>query len=319
MKNSLFFIFLFSTLFCKGQFVELSSKAYDLTLNSTVLVVLKYSDSLNARISNAFKKYWTATPFKLVTEKYPDTLKVGKGKPLFSVFEGSLAKTVRVTTSNTGQQKEKGTFANWWSYFLVPLDKEKKPDGELITAWGPINLLYYEWDQTRPYENTIYRIDFIVKQVNDVLEFIRQNRKGDVKDFEQMINRKTSALKNKILLVPQELLQEYDIWKVTHEQMEAGVGKVYTSKKPIYKKLVTKEDLESYAGRYKVLSYNEIDKLANSPEAGQYALFSPLVNDRKYIFVFDLASREIIYTDKAMMSMEVNKKDIKQLNQQAGF
>lgn len=319
MKNSFFFIFLFGTLFCKGQFVELSSKAYDQTLNSTVLVVLKYSDSLNARIKNAFNKYWTATPFQFVTEKYSDTLKAGKGKPLFSVFEGTLAKTVSVTTSNTGQHSEKGTFANWWSYFLVPLNKEKKPEGELVAAWAPINLFYYEWEPERPYENTIHRIDFIVKQVNDVLEFIRQNRKGDVKDFEQIVNRKTSLLKNKTLLVPQELLEKYDIWKVIYQQMEAGVGKVYTSKKPIYKNLVTKEDLENYAGKYKVLSYNEIDKLADSPEAGQYALFSPLVNDRKYIFVFDLASREIIYIDKAMMSVEVNKKNIKHLNQQAGF
>ncbi|MDB5251405.1 MAG: hypothetical protein JWP27_574, partial [Flaviaesturariibacter sp.] len=218
-----------------------------------------------------------------------------------------------------GMDKERGTFANWAAYFLTPLDKKGKPDVELSMAWGPSNMFYYEWSPESGLEHSYYRVDYIVRQVNDVLEYRRQNPKAGNRDFTAWIDAKARQLSSKTLLVPAELLEKYDIWKITRAQMESGVGKVYTSKKRIFKTLVDETDLSGFGGKTRILPYADIERLAQSPEASQYALFSPLVNDQKYIFVFDLATKEMLYVDSGLLSMEVTKKDIKELNAKAGF
>lgn len=83
--------------------------------------------------------------------------------------------------------------------------------------------------------------------------------------------------------------------------------------------LIDSADLAGYGGKVKILPFKEIDQLAVSGEANKYALFSPLITDRKYVFVFDLETKQLIYADNALMSMQVNKKDIKKLNHDARF
>ena len=303
----------------RAQFVPQSQKVYEQTLQSTVLVVLKYSDSLNSRIRAAFQKHWTLTPYQFVSGSFQDSMNRVKAGSGYSVFEGTLVKTINVQENEIGQRKERGTFGNWWSYFLVPFDKKGKPDAELVTAWSPVNMFYYEWSDETQFEHTSYRIEYIVRQMHDVLQFVKDHPKGDTREFKSWVNAKAARLKDRTLLIPEELLGKYDIWKVMRQQMEAGVGKVYTSRKAIMMAMVETSDLADYGGKYRVLPYAEIDRLGRSGEAKDYALFAPLVADQKYIFAYDLASKELIYMDQALMSNQVNKKDIKQLGRQAGF
>ncbi len=250
MKTGLFLFSLFISTIAKSQFVPQTQKVYTQTLQSKVLVPLQYSDSVNTRLETAFQKHWRTTPFQIVGERFKDSLAKAKGGAGYTVFEGTLVKTINVRENELGQRSERGTFANWWSYFLMPYDKNGKPDAEAVTAWGPISIYYNEWLDGHPYERTFYRLEFIVKQVNDVLQFIKDNPKGNEDDFKSHINARVVQLKKKTLLVPAELLEKYDIWKIERLKMETGVGKVITTGKPIWKTVVDLSDFADYHGKY---------------------------------------------------------------------
>jgi hypothetical protein len=301
-----------------GQMQELAKqKHYDETLNSTVLVVLKYSDSLNNRIRTAFEKYWKVTPYTFVTKNYKDTLKPVKGVHLYSVFEGSV---VRVVEVNMETKIEKGTPNAWPGFYVAPLDQKKEPVVDLICARSAVNSLYYEWSKEKQFENCYHRMDFIVKQANDILFFIKADKRASSADHKKKVNAKATGLSSKTLLIPEELTKEYDINKALLSLFEAGLGGMpIASKKPIYEKMIKEEDISSYKGKAKVLPYSEIEKLANSPQADEYALFAPVINDLKIVFVYDLASKELIYTDQVWVSQKIKDKDFKELGKTAGL
>ncbi|MDB5252656.1 MAG: hypothetical protein JWP27_1825, partial [Flaviaesturariibacter sp.] len=97
MKKILFIpALLLAGLLSQAQFTSLSPKAYDATLQSTVLVVLKHSDSLNNKLRGAFDRYWKATPYRFVTTKELEGLQNGKANGRLSVFEGTMVKTINV-------------------------------------------------------------------------------------------------------------------------------------------------------------------------------------------------------------------------------
>jgi len=305
-------------LITQAQLRELAKqKSYDETLNSTVLVVLKYSDSLNNRIKTAFQKYWTATPYTFVTKNYKDTLKPVKGQRQYSVFEGTV---VRVVEVNMQTQVEKGTPDAWPGFYLAPLDQKKEPVVENIFARSAVNSFYYEWSKEKEFENCFYRIDFIVKQANDILLLIKADKGADYSDYKKQVNAKASTLGSKTLLIPEELTKEYDINKAILSLFELGLGgKPIASKKPIWETMIKTDDLTTYKGKTKVLPVHEIEKLAHSPQASEYALFSPVINDMKIVFVYDLASKDLIYTDEVMVSQKIKDKDFKELNKAAGL
>lgn len=306
------------TLLASAQFRELGKqKFYDETLNSTVLVVLKYSDSLNNRIKSAFDKYWKATPYTFVSKNYKDTLKPIKGQRLYSVFEGTVMRVVEV---NMQTQIEKGTPNAWPGFYVAPLDQKKEPVVESIFARSAVNSFYYEWSKEKEFENCYYRIDFIVKQANDILSFAKADKSADYSDYKKQVNAKASALSTKTLLIPEELTKEYDINKAILDLMEIGLGgKPMASKKPIKETMVKENDIATYKGKVKIMPSREIEKLSNSPQANEYALFAPVINDMKIIFVYDLASKELIYTDQVLVSQKVKDKDYKELNKAAGL
>lgn len=318
MKRFLLLLSLCITLIASAQLQEMArQKDYDETLNSTVLVVLKYSDSLNNRIKSAFDKYWKVTPYHFVSINYKDTLKPVKGQRLYSVFEGSVVRLVEV---NMQTQIERGTPNAWPGFYVSPLDQKKEPVVDLICARSAVNSFYYEWSKEKGFENCYYRMDFIVKQANDILNFIKANRSADYSDHKKYINAKALAVSGKTLLIPEELTKEYDINQAILNLMEIGLGgRPLASKKPIYERMIREEDLTSYKGKAKVLPWKEIEKLANSPQANDYALFAPVINDLKIVFVYDLASKELIYTDQVMVSQKIKEKDFKELSKTAGL
>jgi hypothetical protein len=305
-------------LMAQAQLRELAKqKSYDETLNSTVLVVLKYSDSLNNRIKAAFQKYWTATPYTFVSKNYKDTLKPVRGQRQYSVFEGNV---IRVVEVNMQTQVEKGTPDAWPGFYLAPLDQKKEPVVENIFVRSAVNSFYYEWSKEKEFENCFYRMDFIVKQANDIVKLIKTDKGSDYSDYKKQVNARASTLSTKTLLIPEELTKEYDINKAILNLFELGLGgKPIASKKPIWETMIKANDISTYKGKAKVLPVSEIEKLANSPEAGEYALFSPVINDMKIVFVYDLATKELIYTDQVMVSQKIKDKDFKELNKSAGL
>jgi hypothetical protein len=302
-----------------SQIVELAKdKYYDGTLNSTVLVVLKYSDSLNKKIKSSFEKYWTVTPYKFVNSNYKDTLKTG-AKIIYSVFDGNVVRVVQVNMERPGDLA-RGTPDSWPGYYLVPLDQQKKEQVDLIAVRGPVNSFYFEWTPESGFENTYYRVDYIVKSMNDGLQFLKFSGKKSMNDYEKQVNRKTATLKDRTLLIPAELIKEYDINRAILAQMSGGFGgKVIASKKPVMQSIITEKVLSEYKGKYKILPFAEIEKIAETDKAPEYALFTPLINDLKFLFIYTLDKKELIYIEKDFMSQKVKEKDLKALNKAAGL
>lgn len=319
MRIICFVIVLFFYLRPSAQIVEMAKeKYYEGTLNSTVIVVLKYSDSLNKRIKESFEKYWTVTPFVFADKDYKKEVKVA-GKT-YAVFDGSTARVVERDYSKPVPE-DRGTFYAWPGFYLVPLDKKNEGDVDLICVRGPVNSWYYEYSWTSfNFENCYYRVPYIVKTMNDAIAFLKSPEKKTEKNYEKQVNTKSVVLKGRTLLVPQELLKEYDVNKAMVAQMSAGMGgKIAASKKPVMQSIITEADLKAYKGEYKVLPYAEIEKLGNSGEASKYALFSPIVNDYKFVKVYTLDNKELVYIEKDLVSQRVKEKDIKEMNSTIGF
>jgi len=320
MKKTTILFILFTIIHCYAlaQIQELAkAKNYDETLNANLLVVLKYSDSMNLRLKEAFQKYWTVTPYSFVDKSYKDSIRPLKGQRAYAVFEGTIVRVVQV---NMETQIEKGTPTSWPGFYVAPLNQKKEPQVDLICARSAVNSFYYEWSKEGGFENCYYRIDFIVKQANDILSYIKANRSGDRSDFRKYVNQKAVALREKTLLVPEELTKPYDINKANLDLMEYGLGgRPVASKKPIMQQMLQADDLADYKGRVKILPYAEIARLSTSPQAKEYALFSPVVNDMKIVFIYDLATKELIYTDETFMGLKVKGKDFKELNKAAGL
>ena len=115
-------------------------------------------------------------------------------------------------------------------------------------------------------------------------------------------------------------MKEYDINKAILAQMSGGFGgKVIGSKKPVMQSILTEKDLAAYKGNYKILPFARIEELASSKDAANYALLNPLINDLKFMLVYTLDKKELIYIEKDFMSQRVKEKDIKELNKAAGL
>ena len=63
----------------------------------------------------------------------------------------------------------------------------------------------------------------------------------------------------------------------------------------------------------------EIMKLEQSPDADKYTLFLPALDQQKFLMVYDLKTKELLYFDMVIMSMKIKGKDFEKLNKAAGL
>jgi hypothetical protein len=75
----------------------------------------------------------------------------------------------------------------------------------------------------------------------------------------------------------------------------------------------------SYAGKYKIMTTADILTLEQGPEAGKYALFLPAIDNKKYMMVYDLKTKELLYNETVTMGMRIKDKDFDKLNKAAGL
>ena len=260
-----------------------------------------YTDRLTAAVNS----YWKITPveFNDISNGLP-SLESGS-----SVF---MPAVVGLTV------RDHATSMNNPFYVFGEAGSSGKIDGEAIVAAFPVNGFHYEFDvrADNMFDRCLLRLPYIIYNLNDMLTYLRDN--GDEKGYFKTIEAKSNRIANKTLLIPSDLVTEWDVNPNTTALMK---GKLEAGKKEMKAIMDApmNESAISFGGKYKVMKTEEIIKLEQSADADKYALFLPAIDNKKYILVYDLKTKELLYYEDVNMSMKIKEKDFDKLNKAAGF
>jgi hypothetical protein len=281
----------------KGKFVNK-------LLNQNLIVCSYGKGAYNQRLTEAFTNYWKATPFKIYDTKY-DLPSFDDESTIFMPIVLGLKVRDHETSMNN-------------PFYLLAATGTKRLDPEMIIAAMPINGFHYEFDvkSDSMYNGSLLRLPYMVYNLNDMVTWLKTN--GDDKGYFSSIEAKNSRIASKTLLIPSELLNKWDVGPNTMAMMKASVEAGKKSSKSIMHAILEQSDI-TYKGKYKVMSSAEIMKLETTPEAGNYALFLPAIDNHRYFMVYDLKTKEMLYYDMVKMGMEVKSKDFDKLSKAVGL
>jgi len=307
-KIILFFISLLSiTGIAEGQFFDKSrGKNVMRLIQSPVIVHATQSAAFNARLKKAFTDYWKISPFEFYDEgKTYETEK----KESYAVFmPGIIGLNVRGHETSMN---------NPFFVFGEARTNGKLADDAFIAVF-PINGFHYEFDPkaTNYFDRSALRIPYMVYNLNDMLTYLKDKEKDN--GYDDYINAKTARLAKKTLLIPKDLVTEWDVNPATTALMKGRVEAGQKDMKEIKAAVLDEGDI-SYEGKFKVLSNEEIMKLESGADAGNYAIFLPAIDNHKYLMAFDLSTKELLYFEKVTMGMRIKGKDFEKMNKAIGF
>jgi hypothetical protein len=191
--------------------------------------------------------------------------------------------------------------------------------GEAIIAAFPINGFHYEFDvlnEKNMYSRSMLRLPYMVYNLNDMLTYIKTN--GSDNGYFKGIEKKTGSIAAKTMIIPADLTAECDVNPNTTALMKNRMEAGRKPMKAIMAAVLSEGDI-SFAGKYKIMKTEDIVKLEQSADADKYTLFLPAINNSKYLMVFDLKTKELLYYDKVLMGMKIKEKDFDKLNKAAGL
>lgn len=260
-----------------------------------------YADRLIA----AFNSYWKITPFEVKD--------ISTGLPALEEDASVFGPTVVGLTV-----RDHATSMNNPFYVFGQAGTSGQFNGEGIVAAFPINGFHYEFDVRagNMYYRSLLRLPYLVYNLHDMLSYLKTN--GDEKGYYKTIDAKNSRIAGKTLLIPSDLVTEWDVNPNTTALMK---GKLEAGKKdmrPIMAAVLDEADI-SFGGKYKVMKTEDIVKLEQGPDADKYTLFLPAIDNKKYIMVYDLKTKELLYYDYANMGMKIKEKDFEKINKAAGL
>lgn len=257
------------------------------------------------RMTAAFTNYWKVTPFECKD--------IANGLPSLeddaSVFGPAVVGlTVRdhVTSMNNP------------FYVFGQAGTAGRINGEGIVAAFPINGFHYEFDvrANNMYSRSLLRLPYMVYNLNDMLTYIKTN--GDEKGYYKTVDAKNARIAGKTLLIPSDLTTEWDVNPNTTALMKANLEAGKRDMKSIMAAVLDEGDI-SFGGKYKVMKTEDIIKLEAGPDADKYTLFLPAIDNKKYIMVYDLKTKELLYYEHVNMGMRIKSKDFDKLNKAAGL
>ncbi|WP_207494416.1 hypothetical protein [Aridibaculum aurantiacum] len=289
------------------------SQIYDKTKGKNVQAILTRPVMVHtagdqnyvARLKEAFNAWWKVSPFQFLD----DTKGPGETSAETTVF-----RPVVVGLTVRGNE----TSMNHPFFVYAEQGTSGRVNGEGIVVAFPINGFHYEFDVTseQMYNHSFLRLPYMVANLNEMITHLKNN--GSEKDYLKTVAQRTSKLASKTLIIPADLLKE---WNVNPNTTALMKGNLEAGKKPI--KPINAAILEAsaitYSGKYKIMSTEEIVKLEQSEDADKYALFLPAIDHHKYILVYDLKTKELLYQDDVTMSMKVKEKDFEKLAKAAGL
>lgn len=285
-------------------FDNIKGKKADKLMSQNLIVCSYGKGPYNQRLTEAFNAYWKVTPFKIYDAKY-NLPSFEEGSTLFLPIVYGLKVRDHETSMNN-------------PFYLLVGSGSARPDPDQIIAAMPINGFHYEFDvkSDSMYNGALLRLPYLVYNLNDMIAYVKKN--GDDKGYFSAIEAKNSRIASKTLLIPSELLQKWDVGPNTMAMMKASLDAGRKSSKSIMHAILEQSDI-TYKGKYKIMSGAEIMKLEASPEAANYALFLPAIDNHRYFMVYDLNTKEMLYYDMVKMGMEVKSKDFDKLNKAVGF
>lgn len=166
------------------------------------------------------------------------------------------------------------------------------------------------------YSRSLLRIPYMVHTLNDMLTYLKTN--GNDNGYYKTIDAKTSRIAGKTLLIPSDLTKEWDVNPNITALMKANLEAGNKEMKSIMASVLDAGEI-SFAGKHKIMSAEEIMKLEQSEDAGKYVLFLPAIDNKKYMMVYDLKTKELLYFETVTMGMRIKGKDFEKLNKAAGL
>lgn len=275
-------------------------------IESPVIVHNSQSKAFNERLKKAFTDYWKVSPFKMYEG---DT---AKNIPASETYAAFMPAIVGLTVR--GHE----TSMNNPFFIYGETGASGNVSGAAIIGVFPINGFHYEFDPkaTNYYDRALLRIPYMVYNLNDMLQYLKD--KGKDNGFEEYITAKNSRLAKKTLIIPKDLVTEWDVNPATTALMKRSIEAGQKDMREIKAAVLDEGDI-TYAGKFKVMSNEEIMKLETSADAGKYALFLPAIDNHKYLMAFDLSTKELLYFEKVTMGMRIKSKDFEKMNKAVGF
>lgn len=291
------------------SYCQLTAQSYKLfgyrdPLSKVVKVALIGDEKYDNAIKASMEKYWKVSKFEFIDYKTlsDDHRKNAMLKDSNNVFLLPLVfdpDEFQNYIANFLPLKTK-RFLNFNIWMAMIEGENLQPENSIhhfgLThnfAFAPFDCWGYEADIT----NIAYRMDLVIKSMNDVIEIARDKhlkedyQKG-IKEIVEMYNKKAKTLKGKTLLVNEKVVTE----------------------KNNDKKITLKPDvLAAYKGPYQVVSPEEIEKKIKSREPG-YAFLCPAINNAKDLFVYDLETMEVVFAIHDRKGLTIDKSDISELN-----
>lgn len=292
---------------CFSQFFDKSTgKNVMKVIGSSVIVHNTQSKAFNERMQKAFTDYWKVSPFEMYegTKSY----ETAKGESYAAFMPAVVGLKVR------GHE----TSMNNPFFIYGEAGSGGNVNGEGIIGVFPINGFHYEFDPkaTNYYDRAALRIPYMVYNLNDMLTYLKD--KGKDNGFDDYIAAKNTRLAKKTLIIPKDLVTEWDVNPATTALMKGRIEAGQKDMKEIKAAVLDEGDI-TYDGKYKVMTNEEIMKLETGADADKYALFLPAIDNHKYLMAFDLSTKELLYFEKVTMGMRIKSKDFEKMNKAIGF
>lgn len=310
LRIRVFVIFLFAASLVnilQAQFFDKSrGKNVMRIIQSKVIVHATQSASFNERMKKSFTDFWKISPFEMydATKSY----ETGKDESYAAFMPAIVGLNVRGHETSMN---------NPFFIFGEATSKGNVADDAFIGVF-PINGFHYEFDPKAAsyYDRASLRLPYIVYNLNDMLTYLKE--KGKDNGYDDYISAKTPRLAKKTLLIPKDLVAEWDVNPATTALMKGRIEAGQKNMKEIKAAVLDEGDI-SYGGKYKVMSNEEIIKLEASADASNYAIFLPAIDNHKYIMAYDLATKELLYFETVTMGMKIKSKDFDKMNKAVGF
>ncbi|MFY9310029.1 MAG: hypothetical protein WAQ28_13365 [Bacteroidia bacterium] len=274
----------FLTLKSKSQIVAQDHEGLATFLNSTLYVPITGYKEFDEALQSAFKKYWKITPYKMANEAEYSALekenKKRKGKQSFlfelSYSSFSITRTSYVSTFYQGTEG------------------------------------YDFYDKTKKFNHAKYRIDYVVKLMNDAITLVKNNKLGPAPGNSTL----SSPLRDELCKLFSENAKVIkDKTLILNRDMKFLRTEIYDEK--IFAKY--------YPYSYKFVSEDEFNDILKG-EQKEYVCFIPSYNlddevnkISAYEFVYEPATRSVIYLWFTRgFNKHIKKEDIEQLKKTIG-
>jgi hypothetical protein len=289
----------------RGIFDKSNKKMVLQMIDKKTTVYVTGKSAYAQRMKKAFTDHWKVNPVQFAENNAKISIESNSG-----VFKPVIISAINGRGNETSQ--------NYPFFVYGQADSDGGIIMETLVAAFPITFLY-EFDvlsDTNLYHRSLLRLPYMVSALNDMLTFVKTN--GDDKGYVEAVEARASKIGGKTLIIPSDLIKEWDVNPNTTALMKNDLSKGRKPMKQIMYNIL-EESAISYAGKYKIMSNEEIIKLETSTEADKYTIFLPAIDDKKYLEVYDLKTKELLYFEDITMSMKIKSKDFGKLNKAAGL